>query len=483
MTKKAETEEYTLYLALAQDDTYVYASGSADNAVIQYWKSNMTTKKTSFPYGSGTSVHALAQDDTYVYAGGESPYTIYKYWKSNLTKKAESASYGGIIYALADDSIYVYVAGATTNRASQYWKSNMTYKAQTTSYGGIIYALVDDSTYVYAGGATTKKVYQYWKSNMTKRAESTDYGGTISTLSLRDIYTTGNTFSYNITGLTPGATYHFRAVATNSIGTANGSDMAFVTLPNTLPAHSSSNPANGSVNQSLSLTWSIYISDADGDAFTWHIECSNEQTATASGTSNGTKQISLVGLDYSTTYYVWVNATDGYGWTRAIYHFTVKANNASVLSNPIPANGSTTVSVSLRQWMITIQDQENDTFNWTIETRPDVGNSSGFNERNGTKTVNLSGLRGGVTYTVYVNTTGNLSGSWMNGTYFFKVVFEKITSETPYVPPSENAETEPGGLIASPVAIAVAAIITTLSISGVGALVFFKKGKRWIWRK
>ena len=42
--------------------------------------------------------------------------------------------------------------------------------------------------------------------------------------------TDGESFSYTLTGLTPGATYHYRAVAVSVLGTVYGSDVSF-TLP------------------------------------------------------------------------------------------------------------------------------------------------------------------------------------------------------------------------------------------------------------
>jgi hypothetical protein len=53
------------------------------------------------------------------------------------------------------------------------------------------------------------------------------YGNTTPTTS----QTTGFTFDQIITGLTPGISYHFRALAMNSAGTAYGSDLTFSTLP------------------------------------------------------------------------------------------------------------------------------------------------------------------------------------------------------------------------------------------------------------
>jgi hypothetical protein len=86
-------------------------------------------------------------------------------------------------------------------------------------------------------------------------------------------------------------------------------------------------PTNGSTGNPLSLTWSIPINDPEGNLFSWTIQCSNGQVNSATATSNGTKLLTLSGLAYSTTYKVWVNATDPTGsglYTRKWYTFTTK---------------------------------------------------------------------------------------------------------------------------------------------------------------
>ena len=55
----------------------------------------------------------------------------------------------------------------------------------------------------------------------------TSYGFTTPTESK----VTGETFSQVIHGLDPGIIYHFRAFATNSLGTDNGDDRSFNTQP------------------------------------------------------------------------------------------------------------------------------------------------------------------------------------------------------------------------------------------------------------
>lgn len=114
-------------------------------------------------------------------------------------------------------------------------------------------------------------------------------------------------------GLNAHTTYYYQAWGWNetdgySTNYASTDDITW----NTPPDYGAHSPVNGSIGVDLSLIWSIYISDGDGDTFDWSIECSNGQTNSAIDDSYGTKSLSISGLDYSTLYTVWVNATDGF---------------------------------------------------------------------------------------------------------------------------------------------------------------------------
>ena len=136
-------------------------------------------------------------------------------------------------------------------------------------------------------------------------------------------------------------------------GHANSSVIyTFTTMQsNSPPVFGTPLPANGSTGNPLSFTWSIPINDPEGNQFSWTIQCSNGQVASGTGAANGTKTLALTGLAYSTTYKVWVNATDPTGsglYTRKWYTFTTKANQPPyVPSDPSPPNGATNVSIPL----------------------------------------------------------------------------------------------------------------------------------------
>ncbi len=96
------------------------------------------------------------------------------------------------------------------------------------------------------------------------------------------------------------------------------------------PVFGTPSPVNGSISQLVSFSWSIPITDTEGDSFSWSIQCSNGQSNGGSGAMNGTKSLVLSGLAYSTMYTIWVNATDTDGsgiYTRLWYIFTTKSSD------------------------------------------------------------------------------------------------------------------------------------------------------------
>ena len=140
------------------------------------------------------------------------------------------------------------------------------------------------------------------------------------------------TKSLTISGLMSFTTYMVWVNATDPTGSGlyTREWYTFATqAANNPPVYGTPSPTNSSTGNPLSLTWSISISDLEGDAFTWTIQCSNGQGNNATGAANGTKSLSLSGLASSTTYTVWVNATDPTGsnlYTRAWYTFRTQQN-------------------------------------------------------------------------------------------------------------------------------------------------------------
>ena len=237
-------------------------------------------------------------------------------------------------------------------------------------------------------------------------------------------------------GLAYSTTYTVWVNATDSMGSGlyTRKWYLFSTKGDYPPVFGPPSPLNGSSGRPLSLTWSIPINDPDGDSFAWWIQCSNGQQSSGTGASNGTKSLGLSGLAYSTTYKVWVNATDPGGsglYTRKWYVFTTKTNLPPVFGTPDPINGSTGKPLSLT-WSIPISDPEGDLFNWWIQCS-NGQQSSGTGATNGTESLGLSGLAYSKTYTVWVNATDpGGSGTYTRGWY----VFTTVLDQPPY-PPSD----------------------------------------------
>ncbi|MCJ7570575.1 MAG: hypothetical protein MUO82_01680, partial [Candidatus Thermoplasmatota archaeon] len=62
------------------------------------------------------------------------------------------------------------------------------------------------------------------------------------------------------------------------------------------------------------------------------------------------------------------------------------------------------------------------TFDWMIYTSPNIGNNSGINSLNGTKTCSISGLSYSITYNWYVHCKDLSTGEWTNKSFWFKTI-------------------------------------------------------------
>jgi uncharacterized protein (TIGR02145 family) len=124
------------------------------------------------------------------------------------------------------------------------------------------------------------------------------------------------TFTSSITGLIANTTYHVRAYATNSVGTAYGSDVTFTTSPS-LPTVTTSNIS--AITQTTATGGGEVTSDG-GAAVTARGVCWNTSgsptiadTHTTDGSGTGTFTSSLTGLIANTQYFVRAYATNSAG--------------------------------------------------------------------------------------------------------------------------------------------------------------------------
>jgi hypothetical protein len=252
--------------------------------------------------------------------------------------------------------------------------------------------------------------------------------------------------SYQDIGLFQSSHYYYQAWSWNQTDNTFSTTFASddITFGNQPPIFDLPNPVNGSTNDPLSLTWNIAINDPEGDAFSWTIQCSNGQSTSGTGASNGTKSLVLSGLTNSTSYRIWVNATDPTGsglYTRRWFTFTTKAalvNTPPVFGVPSPANGSTGNLLSLT-WGIPINDPQGNFFSWTIQCSNGQKNN-GTGASNGTKSLVLSGLTNSTSYRIWVNATDPTgSGLYTRKWYTFTTQQQNFPPNKPNTPSGNNS--------------------------------------------
>ena len=174
---------------------------------------------------------------------------------------------------------------------------------------------------------------------------NTSSGATIS-LSTKTVDGTGTgSFTSNLSGLSASTTYYVRAYATNSIGTAYGSEIIFTTSPAaTIPIISTT------VISAITTTTATSggnISSDGGSAVTARGVCWSTtsgatitlSTKTSDGTGTGSFTSNITGLTAGTMYYVRSYATNAIG--------TAYGNEVTFTATAGSSNTTGTLSVSI----------------------------------------------------------------------------------------------------------------------------------------
>jgi len=224
-----------------------------------------------------------------------------------------SLSVNADISELELSSTYHYrLVGA--NSAGRNYGEDQTFvtspSAPTVTTDSATAVLTDSATLngtVNPNGANTTYYFEY--------GTSTSYG---STTTVTELGSGTSTVSVNavISGLELGATYHFRLVATNSLGTTNGDDQTFTT--NALAPTVNTGSATSVTSSSTTLNGTI---NPNGAGTTYHFEYGTTTayglttltTSAGSGTTEVTVTANITGLSSNTTYHFRLVATNSAG--------------------------------------------------------------------------------------------------------------------------------------------------------------------------
>src|SRR5512132_336960 len=162
---------------------------------------------------------------------------------------------------------------------------------------------------VNPGGLTTSRYFEY--------GTTTNYGSKTSSVGIGS-GTANVDVSATLTSLSPGTTYHYRVVATNSTGTSRGADGIFTTPapPGVVTgAATSVTPTSATLNGTV---------DPNGRATTWFFEYGTStsygvktpEKSAGSGTSAGSVSVALSGLARGKLYHFRLVATSDAGVSR-----------------------------------------------------------------------------------------------------------------------------------------------------------------------
>ncbi|NIM12420.1 MAG: hypothetical protein GTO45_09925 [Candidatus Aminicenantes bacterium] len=315
-----------------------------------------------------------------------------------------------VLTQLANNTTYHYRIKAQNVNGTSYGQ-DMTFTIGTV--GTAPTAVTNAATAVGSDTATLNGTVNAGNSQTTVTFEyglDTNYGRTVTADQSPVTSNVDTAVSAIIEDVAPNTTYHYRVVATNANGSANGADMTFTTLP--LPPTAVTNAASSIGTTGATLNGTVNANDGSTTVtFQYGVDTSYGTMVTAdqspvTGSTDTAVSKAITGLTNGITYHYRVVAVNAGGTTYgADMTFTTGATAPTAATDAASGVGST--SATLNGTVNANGDSTNVTFEYGTSTDYD-------------RTVNATPR----TVTGSTNTAVNASVTTLtaNTTYHYRVV-------------------------------------------------------------